>query len=139
MLICPKCGSEVKEGYKFCTKCGQPMTAPAANTGQKSKSIETPKPTEAPVVISDVIDDVDVVRGKAIWNIQPGQIARRISESEFAEIEKLKGVIIQEGCTAVVYVDGEQVGLLSGGAYTLPKRTAEQNKEDRKKAEEKHG
>ena len=136
MPICPKCGSEVKEGYKFCTKCGQPMTAPEANTGQKSKSIETPKPTEAPVVISDVIDDVDVVRGKAIWNIQPGQIARRISESEFAEIEKLKGVIIQEGCTAVVYVDGEQVGLLSGGAYTFPKRTAEQNKEDRKKAEE---
>jgi len=98
--------------------------------------IETPKPAQQPVVISDVIEDVDVVRGKAIWNIQPGQMARRISESEFAEIDKLKGVIIQEGCTAVVYVDGEQIGLLSGGAYTFPKRTADQLREDRKKAEE---
>lgn len=149
MRICPKCGSEVKDGYKFCTKCGQPMPVAQTDESQKSfnseaaavkaqpePSVESPKPVEAPVVISDVIDDVDVVRGKAIWNIQPGQIARRISESEFAEIEKLKGVIIQEGCTAVVYVDGEQVGLLSGGAYTFPKRTAEQVREDRKKAKE---
>lgn len=149
MPICPKCGSEVKEGYKFCTKCGQPMMAPVTNESVKSfdkqqvltkakpeLQVEAPKPAPQPVVISDVIDDVDVVRGKAIWNIQRGQIARRISESEFAEIEKLKGVIIQEGCTAVVYVDGEQIGLLSGGAYTFPKKTAEQIQEDRKKAEE---
>ena len=26
-MKCPKCGSEVKPNYKFCTKCGQPMTA----------------------------------------------------------------------------------------------------------------
>ena len=147
MPTCPKCGSEVKEGYKFCTKCGQPMTvAPVEQKTVETKNVsvkakpeppvETPKPAEAPAVISDVIDDVDVVRGKAIWNIQPGQIARRISESEFAEIEKLKGVIIQEGCTAVVYVDGEQIGLLSGGAYTFPRKTTEQKLEDRRKAEE---
>ena len=149
MPICPKCGSEVKEGYKFCTKCGQPMNVASVEKSQKSFNtkndsvkagpqvpVEDPKPVEAPVVIGDVIDDVEVVRGMAIWNIQRGQIARRVSESEFAEIEKLKGVIIQEGCTAVVYVDGEQIGLLSGGAYTFPKRTAEQKKEDRRKAEE---
>ena len=115
------------------------MMAPVTNESVKSfdkqqvptkarpeLQVEAPKPAPQPVVISDVIDDVDVVRGKAIWNIQRGEIARRISESEFAEIEKLKGVIIQEGCTAVVYVDGEQIGLLSGGAYTFPKKTAGQ-------------
>ena len=26
-MKCPKCGSEVKPNYKFCSKCGQPMTA----------------------------------------------------------------------------------------------------------------
>ena len=25
-MKCPKCGSEVKPKYKFCSKCGQPMT-----------------------------------------------------------------------------------------------------------------
>lgn len=143
MRICPKCGSEVKDGYKFCTKCGQPMMSPdqgeSIKTEVKNNEIpvrETSTPIPQPAIINDAIDDVDIVRGKAIWNIQPGQIARRISESEFAEIEKLSGVIIQEGCTAVVFIDGEQVGLLSGGAYIFPKRTAEQKEEDRKKAEE---
>lgn len=78
-----------------------PVTNESAKTFDKQQvptkakpepPVEAPMPAPQPVVISDVIDDVDVVRGKAIWNIQPGQIARRISESEFAEIEKLKGV-----------------------------------------------
>ena len=68
----------------------------------------------------EAIDGIDVVRGRAIWNILPGQVARRVTETEFNEIEKMKGVIIQEGCSAIVYVDGEFVGMLSGGAYTFP-------------------
>jgi len=45
----------------------------------------------------ELVDGVDVVRGRAIWNIQPGEIARKIKESELEEIEKLKGIIGQEG------------------------------------------
>lgn len=201
MPICPKCGIEVKPGYKFCTKCGQSMaqvvqptkespqpdandekglreiayglTHPGVVLSQGTRGIQQdirredevhareeaqrlgyemvkpPKPEEGqlperqpydatdqrPAVISDSIDSIDIVRGKAIWNIQPGQIARRITEAEFAEIEHLQGVIIQEGCTAIVYVDGEQIGLLSGGAYTFPQKSKEQKEEDRKKAE----
>ena len=26
MSQCPKCGSVVRPGFKFCTKCGNPMT-----------------------------------------------------------------------------------------------------------------
>lgn len=85
----------------------------------------------------EAIDGIDVVRGRAIWNIQPGQIARRVTESEFNEIEGLKGVIIQEGCSAIVYVDGELVGMLSGGAYTFPVKSAEEKKAEREDAEQK--
>ena len=85
----------------------------------------------------EAIDGIDVVRGRAIWNIQPGQIARRVTESEFNEIEGLKGVIIQEGCSALVYVDGEMVGMLSGGAYTFPVKSAEEKKAEREEAEQK--
>lgn len=85
----------------------------------------------------EAIDGIDVVRGRAIWNIQPGQIARRVTETEFNEIEGLKGVIIQEGCSAIVYVDGELVGMLSGGAYTFPEKSAAEKKAEREAAEQK--
>ena len=85
----------------------------------------------------EAIDGIDVVRGRAIWNIQPGQIARRVTETEFNEVEQLKGVIIQEGCTALVYVDGDLVGTLSGGAYTFPVKSDAEKKADREAAEKK--
>ena len=85
----------------------------------------------------EAIDGIDVVRGRAIWNIQPGQIARRVTESEFNEIEAMKGVIIQEGCTALVYVDGDLVGTLSGGAYTFPVKSDAEKKAEREAAEQK--
>ena len=85
----------------------------------------------------EAIDGIDVVRGRAIWNIQPGQIARRVTETEFNEIEQLKGVIIQEGCTALVYVDGDLVGTLSGGAYTFPVKSDAEKKAEREEAEKK--
>lgn len=65
----------------------------------------------------EAVDGIDVVRGRAIWNIQPGEIARRISERELEEVEKLKGIIVQEGCTALVFANGQLVSLLSSGAY----------------------
>ena len=83
----------------------------------------------------EAIDGIDVVRGRAIWNIQPGQIARRVTETEFNEVEKLKGVIIQEGCTALVYVDGDLVGTLSGGAYTFPVKSEAEKRIEREDAE----
>lgn len=85
----------------------------------------------------ETIDGIDVVRGRAIWNIQPGQVARRVTETEFNEIEKMKGVIIQEGCSAIVYVDGEFVGMLSGGAYTFPVKSEAEKKAEREDAERK--
>ena len=51
----------------------------------------------------EAVAGVDVVRGRVIWNIQPGEIARRIKESELNEVEKLKGIIVQEGCSALIF------------------------------------
>ena len=74
----------------------------------------------------EAIDGVDVVRGRAIWSIQPGQIARKISEHELEEIEKLKGVIVQEGCQAIIFANGELVATLSAGAYQFFKSVEEE-------------
>lgn len=74
----------------------------------------------------EAVDGVDVVRGRTIWNIQPGEIARKISERELDEIEKLKGIIVQEGCTAIIFANGELVSTLSAGAYLFYKSVEEE-------------
>lgn len=74
----------------------------------------------------EAVEGVDVVRGRTIWNIQPGEIARKISERELDEIEKLKGIIVQEGCTAIIFANGELVSTLSAGAYLFYKSLEEE-------------
>lgn len=74
----------------------------------------------------EAVDGIDVVRGRAIWSIQPGEIGHRISERELDEIEKLKGIIVQEGCTAIIFANGELVSTLSAGAYLFYKSVEEE-------------
>lgn len=74
----------------------------------------------------EFVDGIEIVRGRAIWNIQPGEVARRIKESELEEIEKLKGIIVQEGCSALIFVNGEFVTSLSSGAYLFFKSEQEE-------------
>lgn len=74
----------------------------------------------------EAVDGIDVVRGRTIWNIQPGEVARRIKESELEEVEKLKGIIVQEGCTAIIFANGELVSTLSSGAYLFYKTAEEE-------------
>ena len=66
---------------------------------------------------------MNIVSGRAIWNIQKGEIARLITETEFAAADNLKGVIIQEGCMAMVYIDGQLVSMMPAGVYTFPAKT----------------
>lgn len=51
------------------------------------------------------------------WTIAPGQIARNISAQEFENLSNVDGVYVQEGVTAVIFVDGETVAELQGGLY----------------------
>lgn len=74
----------------------------------------------------EAIDGVDVVRGRVIWSINPGEIARRIKESELEQIEKLKGIIVQKGCSALIFANGQLVSSLSSGAYLFYKSAEEE-------------
>lgn len=165
-MKCPKCGLEVKPNYRFCTKCGQPMTeeTPAPSKTQEEKRIETGTPKsfvapsaedealkarrhreenqveELPALTANVANSIDLVRGKAFWNMGKGQLARRITESEFAQLDKVQGVVIQEGVTAVVTVDGQFMGMLSGGYYEFATEAVKEKAKanaDREEQEEK--
>lgn len=68
-------------------------------------------------------DELNVVRNKAIWGMQPGQIARRITERELDAVDGLNGFIIQEGCQAMIFVNGDLVANMDAGAYNVPQRS----------------
>lgn len=64
-------------------------------------------------------DELAIVGSKATWGIQRGQIARRITERELYAVDGLDGVIIQHGCSALIFLNGELVKVMDSGAYKL--------------------
>lgn len=98
----------------------QPAAGQPAAAGQEANQ----NPQERRLVVDNTsIEGVNLVSGRAIWDIQKGQIARLVTESEFANAAGLKGVIIQEGCTALVFIDGKMVTMMQAGCYTFPAKT----------------
>ena len=78
-------------------------------------------------------DELAIVQKKAIWGIQPGQIARRITERELNSVEGLNGFIIRDGCQAMIFVNGQLVNVFDEGAYDIPQRSEKLMKEEFKK------
>ena len=112
-LKCPKCGKELKPGAKFCGGCGTKLeavpTAPAAPTAAAANGSQSePRP------------DVSLIDKYIHWNIQPGQVAIKIDEADIAgygRVEKIKGVHIQDGVKALLFVHGKFVTELPSGSY----------------------
>lgn len=66
--------------------------------------------------------DLEIVKGTVLWNLNPGEIARRISINEFNHLADVKGVYVQEGVKAVLMIDGAIVTYLSSGVYYFDTR-----------------
>ena len=66
-----------------------------------------------------------VVRNKAIWKLQPGELARHIAPDEWCYItEHLGGLVIEEGTSAIIYVDGQEVAQMGSGMYVFDDKHA---------------
>jgi hypothetical protein len=57
------------------------------------------------------------IKDRIFWNIQAGELARRFNETQMAENDSAKGIVINEGTTAFIKANGELVAELHGGAY----------------------
>lgn len=62
-------------------------------------------------------EDLEIVKGTVLWNLNPSEIARRINVNEFASLSGAKGVYVQEGVIAVLMIDGREVTRLTSGVY----------------------
>lgn len=98
----------------------------------RSSHSEKPSSTVAPSTSSELVSsvktkmDVNVLSvGKdhkkhyVSWTIAPGQIARNIYAQEFLEMSDADGVYVQEGVTAVLFIDGIEAAEMQGGVYSF--------------------
>ena len=66
-----------------------------------------------------------IVRNKAIWKLQSGELARHIAPDEWVYVsEHLEGLVIEEGTSAIIYVDGQEVAQMGSGMYLFDDRHA---------------
>ncbi len=125
---CPRCNTPVKPGQKFCTKCGERLipagqTPAPAQPAAPSQPASQPQPEEHahPQGAADV---VQTSNRHIYWTIQQGQVARVITPQELAAYSNAKGVVVSEGTTAYVRVDGKTVATLTGGVYEFKEALA---------------
>ena len=101
-MKCPKCGYPVLPKFTKCPHCGESLIKEDNNTNLPDAN------------------DFSIVKGRAIWNVQKGEIAHLIKETELINTDGLKGVIVQEGCSAIVFMNGIITSIMQAGIYFFP-------------------
>ena len=119
-MNCPKCNAVIADGHRFCTECGYRVVEESAPVAVQEPVVET-EPAEEEVLTSDM-NDVD---NHIMWNVQPGQVAKLITEKEFAQYSDAAGLIINEGARVLIRTNADDLTMLSSGIYKFPKPVAE--------------
>ena len=103
---CPKCGAELKPGAKFCVKCGTKIEAAS----------QAPANNQAP---ANPNQTMTTVKKRIFWNVQPGELARRVNEAEFEQYDNATGIIVGDGTVVYIRSNGELLTTLDGGSYNF--------------------
>ncbi len=103
--VCINCGNPLKVGAKFCGKCGSQQ-----------------KPQVAAATNNAATENEKSAKGFIIWEMQPGQIALRLTEKIFSQYSQANGVILPEGYLAVVMCGGRMQTMLEAGTYYFTKQ-----------------
>ena len=102
--VCGKCGARLLSGAKFCTTCGAPAAA-------------APESVPAPEAQAAEGGELAAVKQKIFWNIQKGEVACRVNESEFVSYDSAQGLIVNDGTTAYIKANGKVLAEIHGGIY----------------------
>lgn len=100
---CPNCNKTFSDDKVYCTSCGKELIQSSNNVGDN---------------VSDrIFEEISVIKNKVIWNVPVGEIAYRISEKEMDSLRNVAGVVVDEGVTALIYIDGKLSAEIHGGNY----------------------
>ena len=104
---CPQCCNPLRAGAKFCGKCGT-----------KLQAVETAVEIKNNTPASENIPNVGLAGSFIHWNILQGQLAVKIDEKDIAGYgSTVKGIDIQEGVKALLFIHGKLIGELPSGHY----------------------
>lgn len=133
-MNCSKCNSQLKDGAKFCTICGTPVTISSSSEKNSEEAVALCKKCSNPLKPNAKFcnncgektaeqpqesNEFSVVKQRIFWNVQKGEIARKINEAEFIQYDSALGIIINDGTTAYVRSEGKQIAEIKGGAYNF--------------------
>lgn len=109
------------EGRDITMLTSTTATPTANNVSASNSSTSAPAHKPADTSKEATKNDVGTITTKnksnnyITWQIAQNQFARNISAQEVANMSDADGVYVQEGVTAVIFVDGELVSELEGG------------------------
>ena len=103
--VCPKCNAPMLPDARFCTTCGAAVEPAAAQASQ------------APDGQAAGGGELATVKQKIFWNIQKGEVACRVNESEFIRYDSAQGLIVNDGTTAYIKANGKVLAEIHGGIY----------------------
>lgn len=135
-MKCQNCNSELLEDAKFCTTCGTPSPlrpqAPCARNamprccptrGSARRAARAVEPRRCTGVTGAGRQAgrrrraQATVKQKIFWNIQKGEVACRVNESEFIRYDSAQGLIVNDGTTAYIKANGKVLAEIHGGIY----------------------
>ena len=134
-MKCGACGGELRPGAKFCGSCGtkaaDPVTRACARCGLALKpgakfcgSCGAPAFPAAPESADEGGGSLREAAGYVYWNVLPGQVALKLDETDLVTYDGAKGIVVQDGTTALFFVEGALSAELANGRYEFKKLLA---------------
>ena len=111
-MKCPNCNEEIQDNFRFCPNCRTRIVVDQVD----SKSVPSNSGSKQEPATPQGINEF--VKGMAILSLSQGEIARKIKESEFAQMDTLRGFIIEDGVCALLSINGE-IAEVESGRYNL--------------------
>ncbi|MCM1518082.1 MAG: hypothetical protein NC117_05520 [Pseudoflavonifractor sp.] len=112
LITCPVCGGPLLPAQTLCYNCGTrlPNDAPAANSfATTSSATDANKMSDATAPT--------IIHHKALWKIPANVVAQSISPADFDNLDNVSGIIVQNGVTALIYINGQEMAQVNGGTY----------------------
>ncbi len=131
---CPSCSAPVMEGAKFCVSCGKAVSGPSqcqkchadlppgakfcVSCGTRVLPGVSPIQRIERAVSGGAVSAADDIDDGNRWRRRPGDFARRFETGDLSAL-LAKGIVVEEGTRGLLFQDGQYMGDLNPGHYTV--------------------